>query len=97
MEPKLEYSIFAGHSQTEADTGRIYLNSEDSLTIPELRYALRNAVSKGLQLAIFNSCDGLGLVGELQDLHIGQIIVMKEPVPDFVAQQFLKYFSHNFF
>ncbi|NJM18233.1 MAG: CHASE2 domain-containing protein [Richelia sp. SL_2_1] len=88
--------FFAGHSQTEADTGRIYLNSEDSLTIPELRYALRNAVSKGLQLAIFNSCDGLGLVGELQDLHIGQIIVMKEPVPDFVAQQFLKYFLTTF-
>ncbi len=88
--------FFAGHSQTEGNTGRIYINSEDSLTIAELRYALRNAVNNGLQLAIFNSCDGLGLVAELQDLHIGQIIVMKEPVPDFVAQQFLKYFLTTF-
>ncbi len=88
--------FFAGHSHTEGDTGRIYINQEDSLTIAELRYALRNAVSNGLQLAIFNSCDGLGLVSELQDLCIGQIIVMKEPVPDFVAQQFLKYFLTNF-
>ncbi|MBE9213926.1 CHASE2 domain-containing protein [Plectonema cf. radiosum LEGE 06105] len=88
--------FFAGHSHSEADTGRIYLNGEDSLTIAQLRYALRNAVSNGLQLAIFNSCDGLGLVPELQDLHIGQIIVMKEPVPDFVAQQFLKDFLITF-
>ncbi|MEO0841357.1 MAG: CHASE2 domain-containing protein, partial [Cyanobacteria bacterium J06643_5] len=88
--------FFAGHSQTEGDTGRIYINQEDSLTIPELRYGLRNAVSNGLQLAIFNSCDGLGLVNELQDLYIGQIIVMKEPIPDFLAQQFLKYFLTTF-
>ncbi|MEO1561281.1 MAG: CHASE2 domain-containing protein, partial [Cyanobacteria bacterium J06632_19] len=88
--------FFAGHSQTEDDTGRIYINQEDSLTIAELRYALKNAARNGLQLAIFNSCDGLGLVAELQDLHIGQIIVMKEPVPDFVAQQFLKYFLTTF-
>ena len=88
--------FFAGHSQTEGDTGRIYINQEDCLTIAELRYALRNAVSNGLQLAIFNSCDGLGLVCELQDLYIGQIIVMKEPIPDFLAQQFLKYFLTTF-
>ncbi len=88
--------FFAGHSQSEGETGRIYINQEDSLTIAELRYALKNAVSNGLQLAIFNSCDGLGLVPELQDLCIGQIIVMKEPVPDFVAQEFLKYFLATF-
>ena len=88
--------FFAGHSQSEGDTGRIYINQEDSLTIAELRYALKNAVSNGLQLAIFNSCDGLGLVNELQYLCIGQIIVMKQPVPDFVAQQFLKYFLTTF-
>ena len=45
-----------------------------------------------MQLAIFNSCDGLGLACELQDLQIPQIIVMREPVPDKVAQEFLKYF-----
>lgn len=84
--------FFAGHSKTEGDTGRIYINDVDSLTITELRYALRNAVKNGLQLAIFNSCDGLGLARELQDSQIPQIIVMREPVPDVVAQEFLKYF-----
>lgn len=84
--------FFAGHSKTIGDTGKIHINEEDSLTVTELRYALRNAVKNNLQLAIFNSCDGLGLACELQDLQIPQIIVMREPVPDKVAQEFLKYF-----
>ncbi|MHC5833905.1 MAG: CHAT domain-containing protein, partial [Nostoc sp.] len=54
------------------------------------------AVSKGLQLAIFNSCDGLGLASQLGDLHIPQIIVMREPVQDLVAQEFLKNFLQKF-
>ena len=88
--------FFAGHSKTENDRGRIYINSTDSLTISELRYALRNAVDQGLQLAIFNSCDGMGLAFELQQLHIPQTIVMREPVPDRVAQTFLTYFLPAF-
>ncbi|MBP5976413.1 hypothetical protein HW132_27720 [Brasilonema sp. CT11] len=43
-----------------------------------------------------NSCDGLGLARELQDLQIPQIIVMREPVPDLVAQKFLEYFLEAF-
>ncbi|BAZ12514.1 putative Chase2 sensor protein [Calothrix sp. NIES-4071] len=84
--------FFAGHSKTENKIGNIYINQTDSLTIDELRYALRKAVANGLQLAIFNSCDGLGLARELQNLHIPQIIVMREPVPDMVAQEFLRHF-----
>ncbi|MBD1905566.1 pentapeptide repeat-containing protein [Trichocoleus sp. FACHB-832] len=88
--------FFAGHSKSEGDTGRIYINQTDSLTITELSYALRNAVTNGLQVAIFNSCDGLGLALELEQLHIGQIIVMREPVPDEVAQAFLTDFLAAF-
>jgi WD40 repeat protein len=88
--------FFAGHSKTEGDTGRIFINQTDSLTIAQLKYALRNAVAGGLQLAIFNSCDGLGLARELEQLHIGQMIVMREPVPDQVAQKFLTDFLAAF-
>jgi CHASE2 domain-containing sensor protein len=90
--------FFAGHSSSYGNdtTGRIYLNKTDSLTIGELKYALKKAIEKGLQLAIFNSCDGLGLARELADLHIPQMIVMREPVPDQVAQEFLKYFLQGF-
>lgn len=88
--------FFAGHSRTEGEKGRIYINDTESLTIGELKYGLRKAIAQGLQLAIFNSCDGLGLAQELADLNIPQIIVMREPVPDKVAQEFLKYFLGSF-
>ncbi len=90
--------FFAGHSSSEADgkTGRICINETDSLTIEELRYALSTAVQNGLKLAIFNSCDGLGLAQALTNLQIPQIIVMREPVPDPVAQSFVQYFLNHF-
>ncbi|MBL1177978.1 ABC transporter substrate-binding protein [Pantanalinema sp. GBBB05] len=86
--------FFAGHSSAAADDqiGRIYINSTDSLTIDELRHALKFAVHRGLRLAIFNSCDGLGLARQLADLHIPTMIVMREAIPDQVAHCFLKYF-----
>ncbi len=90
--------FFAGHSSSHsnAETGRIYLNQNESLTMGELRYALSKAIESGLQLAIFNSCDGLGIARELAGLHIPQIIAMREPVPDLVAQEFLKHFLTAF-
>jgi len=89
--------FFAGHSySTDGETGHIYINSTDSLTITQLRNALKKAIERGLQLAIFNSCDGLGLAQQLDDLHIPQIIVMRLPVPDRVAQEFLKHFLREF-
>ncbi|MEH2009612.1 CHASE2 domain-containing protein [Nostoc sp.] len=90
--------FFAGHSSSHGngESGRIYLNKTDSLSIGELKYALKKAIENGLQLAIFNSCDGLGLARELADLQIPQIIVMREPVPDLVAKEFLKYFLQGF-
>uniref|UniRef100_A0A832H108 CHASE2 domain-containing protein n=1 Tax=Oscillatoriales cyanobacterium SpSt-402 TaxID=2282168 RepID=A0A832H108_9CYAN len=83
--------FFAGHSQTEDCEGRIFINANDSLTIADLRFALKRAIAHGLQLAIFNSCDGLGLVYELEQLGIPQLVVMRQPVPDRVAQAFLKH------
>ena len=90
--------FFAGHSASHATgaTGRIAVNPTESLAIDQLKYALRNAVQRGLRLAIFNSCDGLGLAREFADLQIPQLIVMRELVPDYVAQQFLKSFLTAF-
>ncbi|WP_414583055.1 eIF2A-related protein [Scytonema sp. PCC 10023] len=90
--------FFAGHSHSRNDgeTGHIYINPTESLTIPQFKNALKKAIECGLQLAIFNSCDGLGLAQQLDDLHIPQMIVMREPVPDKVAQEFLKRFLRGF-
>lgn len=91
-EQKWDILFFAGHSETYGNTGNIYINQTDSLTILELSNALKTSIAQGLQLAIFNSCDGLGLAQQLTLLNIPQIIVMRQPVPDKVAQEFLKYF-----
>lgn len=90
--------FFAGHSSTHADgeTGKFYINQNDSLTITQLKNSLRAAIKRGLSLAIFNSCEGLGLACQLISLHIPQMIVMREPVPDLVAQEFLKHFLEAF-
>ena len=87
--------FFAGHSSSK-DQGVIQINSTDSLTLEQLRYALKQAIAQGLKLAIFNSCDGLGLAQQLADLYIPQVIAMREPVPDVVAHTFLKYFLSAF-
>jgi CHASE2 domain-containing sensor protein len=89
--------FFAGHSETEGETGKIYINPYEYLTLDDLWYGLRKAVEKGLQVAIFNSCDGLGLAQRLiNDFQIPNLIVMRELVPDRVAQEFLKYFLSAF-
>jgi CHASE2 domain-containing sensor protein len=90
--------FFAGHSssQPSGETGSLWINATEQLTLQDLRYALKQAVRAGLQLAILNSCDGLGLARQLEDLQVPQIIVMREPVPDRVAQEFLKHFLTSF-
>jgi uncharacterized protein YjbI with pentapeptide repeats len=89
---------FSGHSssQWDGENGWIYINNTDKLSIDQLENGLKAAIAGGLQLAIFNSCDGLGLARQLASLHIPQIIVMREPVPDLVAQEFLKNFLRAF-
>lgn len=88
---------FLGHSSSENNQGKIYINSTgEYLTIEDLNPILKNIINKGLKLAIFSSCDGLKIANDLGKLNIPQIIVMREPVPDQVAQHFLKYFLQTF-
>lgn len=94
--------FFAGHSKSQPDNsiGSIVLNREEPpLNIDQLKQELAISIANGLQLAIFNSCDGLGLASQLSELNLPQSIVMREPVPDDVAkdflQQFLNAFSNN--
>ena len=90
--------IFTGHSGSREDgqIGWIELNNKESLSIEQFKEALKQAINIGLQLVIFNSCDGLGLANQLAQLHLPQCIVMREPVPDPVAIEFLKRFFEEF-
>ncbi len=86
--------FFAGHSVTEdaGTEGKIFVNRNEFVTISKLKQALTKGIERGLKLAIFNSCDGLGIASQLASFNIPNAIVMREPVPDLVAQSFLKYF-----
>jgi branched-chain amino acid transport system substrate-binding protein len=90
--------FFAGHSSTQPDgnDAGIWLNNQEYLSPQKLEISLEEAVINGLKLAIFNSCDGLGLARQLEKLEIPHIIVMREPVHDEVAQKFLDYFLTSF-
>ncbi|MBO3462000.1 CHASE2 domain-containing protein [Aetokthonos hydrillicola Thurmond2011] len=91
--------FFAGHGRKDknnASKGYIRINEKDSLSIEDLKYALKNAIEKGLALAIFNCCNGLGLAAELNKLNIPQMIVMREEIDDKVAHRFLEYFLAGF-
>lgn len=87
--------FFAGHSSSQGQ-GYLQVNGAESLSIEQLKYALGRTIHRGLRLAILNSCDGLGLAWDLADLHLPQTIVMREPVPDAIAHQFLKGFLARF-
>ncbi len=90
--------FFAGHSDTQDDgqTGVININPKDSLSLEEIKRTLSTAIKKGLKLAIFNSCNGLGLAKQLASLNLPYIIVWREEVPDKLAQKFLQYFLSSF-
>lgn len=107
QESNCDILFFAGHSRSfknenidgkisdiEArSNGLFYINdSTEHITADQLWIALRQAVKSGLKLAIFNSCDGLGISRQLNDNYIPQVIVMRELVPDRVAQLFLRRF-----
>lgn len=90
--------FFAGHSSSESGygQGRFDINETESITIEDLKDGLQNAINHGLCLAIFNSCDGLGLARSLASLEMPAIVVMRERVPDEAAQKFLKLFLKAF-
>ncbi|NEO52251.1 MAG: PDZ domain-containing protein [Okeania sp. SIO3B5] len=93
--------FFAGHGKTKdnGSIGTIQINGQDVLTISEIKNHLLQAVKSGLKLAIFNACNGLGLAYQLaegEDLHLPQIIVMRENLPVVIAPNFLQFFLENY-
>jgi branched-chain amino acid transport system substrate-binding protein len=91
--------FFAGHSFSEDNQrgGELLLKPGTTVSIDDLLPSLQVAVTKGLKLAIFNSCDGLGLANQLlTQAKIPAVVVFREPVPDEVARRFLQDFLQAF-
>jgi CHASE2 domain-containing sensor protein len=82
--------FFAGHSnETQMTGGELGIAPKVSIRVSEIASQLAIAREKGLQFALFNSCSGLSVAESLIDLGLDQVAVMREPVHNRVAQEFL--------
>ncbi|WP_159786962.1 CHASE2 domain-containing protein [Sodalinema gerasimenkoae] len=85
--------FFAGHSNEAALLdGQVAIAPQTSLSIRDLSPYLRQAQQRGLQFALFNSCSGLDIAQALINLGLGQVAIMREPIHNEVAQEFLVQF-----
>ena len=82
--------FFAGHSnETVLTGGELAIAPGASLNLIEIARPITIAKERGLQFALFNSCNGLTLANALIDLGLSQVAVMREPIHNRVAQEFL--------
>ena len=82
--------LFAGHSNEAILLGgELAIAPGISFFLSELEQALVVAKERGLQFALFNSCNGLTLANALISLGLSQVAVMREPIHNRVAQEFL--------
>jgi hypothetical protein len=88
--------FFAGHSNETALTGgELTIAPDMSILIQEIAPQLMQARDNGLQFAIFNSCNGLSIANALIDLGLNQVVIMREPIHNKVAQEFLLRFVQH--
>ena len=82
--------FFAGHSrETDITGGELGIAPNTAISIREIAPQLQQALARGLQFALFNSCSGLSIANALIDLGFSQVAIMREPVHNQVAQVFL--------
>lgn len=85
--------FFAGHSnETVLTGGELGIAPHTSISISEIEDSIHKAKQRGLQFAIFNSCCGINIAESLINLGLSQVAVMREPIHDQVAQEFLVQF-----
>jgi hypothetical protein len=82
--------FFAGHgNETQITGGELAIAPQSSILISEIAPQLAEAKRQGLQFALFNSCSGLSIAKALIDLGLSQVAIMREPIHNAVAQEFL--------
>jgi CHASE2 domain-containing sensor protein len=88
--------FFAGHSNETAITGgELAVAPHISILVSEIAQYLQIAQQRGLQFAIFNSCNGLSIAESLLNLGLNQVAVMREPIHNEVAKEFLIQFLRH--
>lgn len=88
--------FFAGHSNETTHTGgELSIAPNATFAIQDIEKPLQGARNNGLQFAIFNSCSGIAIAESLIDLGLPQVAVMREPIHNNVAQEFLVQFLNS--
>ncbi|MEO1430790.1 MAG: CHASE2 domain-containing protein [Cyanobacteria bacterium J06633_8] len=88
--------FFIGHSNESVLTGgELGIAPNASIFISEIEDALKLAKNRGLQFAVFNSCSGINIAESLINLGLSQVVVMREPINNKVAQEFFKQFLRS--
>jgi hypothetical protein len=88
--------LFAGHSnEKDLVGGELAIAPGASLFLQEIEQSLLLAKARGLQFALFNSCNGLSIANALISLGLSQVAVMREPIHNSVAQEFLVRFLQS--
>ncbi len=90
--------FFAGHSTSNEflTDGQLQINDTHVISIDDLQASISEAIRNGLILAIFNSCDGLGIANALVGMGVPYVVVMRERIPDDAARRFLVHFLDEF-
>jgi len=85
--------FFAGHSNENQITGGdLAIAPGASILISDIMPQLIIAKERGLKFAIFNSCKGLDIAESLIGLGFNQVAVMREPIHNRVAEEFVVQF-----
>jgi CHASE2 domain len=88
--------FFAGHSrETDLTGGQISIAPNATISLSEIENPLTTAIERGLQFALFNSCDGLSIANKLVELGLNQVAIMREPVHNRVAEEIFIQFLNN--
>lgn len=88
--------FFAGHSnENQLTGGELGIAPGVALSMQEIEGSLKIARKRGLQFAIFNSCNGINIAEFLINLGLSQVAVMREPIHNQVAQIFLVKFLQS--
>jgi CHAT domain len=93
-----DFMCFSGHSKTEDSRFLIKINQQpldNVVDVNALSEALRNSQ---IQIAVFNSCDSLGMASVLQkaNISIPYLLLMSKEVPDHIAQKFFSDFLQEY-
>lgn len=95
--------FYLGHSQTKENGTNSEIQIGSAIVeIKTMQEAFKKAIKKGLKLAVFWSCDGLGIAHQLiqtQDYPLPEIVVMRDLLPTPMApvllEKFLKYLKNH--